>query len=203
MGHNTMKLANGPLYRNVQGLDFRVLMYLAQTVLDDDRGETPGRTYFGGIEAIVEHVYGLIPGDEGYRSKFNTIQKSIRHLIDLGALRRTKSGTGGNRGWYEICPLQSTLTSADLHNPQVVQPVASSTTPRLSSAQPTGSAVHNLQDVQSTTPRLCTDKETTKDTTKDRNVRATSPREPSAAFVAALEHLKTSTTVTTTKGNRR
>jgi hypothetical protein len=111
MGHNTMKLANGPLYRNVQGLDFRVLMYLAQVTLDHDtkRSDIPARTYFGGIAPIVEHIYDVTPDAEEYRARYSTIQKSMRRLVEIDAIRRTRKGVGQGTSEYEICPLQGML----------------------------------------------------------------------------------------------
>jgi len=112
MGHNTMKLANGPLYRNVQGLDFRVLMYLAQVTLDHDnaRDGIPERTYFKGIDAIVEHIYDLQPGDPGYSNAYRRIQRSIANLVAANAIRRTQPAIRNRHARYEVCPLQSRLS---------------------------------------------------------------------------------------------
>jgi hypothetical protein len=116
MGHTTMKTANGPLYRTVQGLDFRILMFLAQKTLDhESRDGIPARTWFGGVAPIVEFLYEVTPvkgqpnGGAEYHAKCATVQQSIRNLIRAGAIRRIQSGTGGGTSSYEICPLQGTL----------------------------------------------------------------------------------------------
>jgi len=110
MGTTTMLTANGPLYRHVQGLDFRVLMYLAQITLDSDRDGTPARTYFGGIQAIVTDLYDLSPNDPGYDNAYRRVQRSIANLVDSGAIRRTVLATKRDRAHYEICPLQGMLS---------------------------------------------------------------------------------------------
>lgn len=109
MGTNTMLAANGPLYKNVQGLDFRVLMYLAHKTFDNDRDGMPARTWLGGIAPIVEFLYDLTPEAPGYRAKYSAVQRSMRNLVDLGAIKRTSRGVGGTKSVYEICPLQGCL----------------------------------------------------------------------------------------------
>jgi hypothetical protein len=116
MGHNTMKTANGKLYRTVRGLDFRVLMFLAQGTLDHESREgVPERTWFGGVAPIVEFLYEVKPlkgqanGGAEYHAKCATIQQSLHNLIRADAIRRIQPGKGGGKSSYEICPLQGSL----------------------------------------------------------------------------------------------
>ena len=144
MGHRIMKLANGPLYRDLRDSDFRVLMFLAQIVLDNDRDGVPSATWFGGIEPIVMHRYGITPDAPEYRAKYSTIQKTMTRLDKAGAIRRTRHGVGGARSQYEICPLQGTLIGT-LFDPILSTPTAAKTNPPL--------AAHRVRSVQ---PPGCT-----------------------------------------------
>jgi hypothetical protein len=178
MGHRIMKLANGPLYRNVSDSDFRVLMFLAQIVLDNDRDDTPSATWFGGIEPIVMHRYGITPDAPEYRARYSTIQKIMSRLDKLGAIRRTRHGVGGARSQYEICPLQGTLTGT-LFDPILSTPPGAKDDPPL--APPQVHSVHPPRCTVSTPPgallappQVLTSKDSTKETTVGTHVRASS-----------------------------
>jgi hypothetical protein len=107
MGHKTMKIANGNVYRDIKGMDFRLLMYLAERTLDDSANTAPedARRWYGGYEQIIERLYGEGLSGKAYDSARRAVSRSFKSLVAVDAICQQVRAAGRKHAKYEVCPM--------------------------------------------------------------------------------------------------
>jgi hypothetical protein len=81
----------------------RLLMHMALECWDDEdnpAGQLP-RRYFAGRESSAIALGFLAPGN-GSEAAFRAVKRTIRELVDAGAIVRVRAGRNGQRSEYEL-----------------------------------------------------------------------------------------------------
>lgn len=79
---------------------YRVLSRMAFSALDDPRGDTPAATYTGGREPLIAVMQDSEKRNPEALDK--AIQRSIKQLIQLGAIERVNRAGPGQRAIYRL-----------------------------------------------------------------------------------------------------
>lgn len=78
---------------------WRVLLWMALTSLDEDKGERAARTYYAGHAAIAE-MLGLDPKST---SDLRVVRRAVAHLVRAGALVPLHAAGNGRTAVYVVC----------------------------------------------------------------------------------------------------
>lgn len=84
--------------------DQLVLVTMCHQALDESDGGLSPRTFWGGTALLMLTTVGheLKKGDPGYNAAREGIRRSLRHLEEVGAIKRVRSAVNGMRSEYEL-----------------------------------------------------------------------------------------------------
>ena len=79
----------------------RLLLHMALECWDEKRGDQEPRRYFGGRESSAIAL-GFLAPTNGTEAAFRAVKRSIRELVDRGAITRVRAGGRNLTSEYEL-----------------------------------------------------------------------------------------------------